>query len=357
MIRVELLPASFGDCILIEYGTAAKTHRVLIDAGLTNTYKNALGPRLQQIVKKTGAPVRLDLLVVTHIDKDHIRGILPLLEEDPPVVVADDIWFNGRKHLSDDLGAKEGEALGELLEAEGLPWNKKFKGGAVVVPEEGKLPTKKLAGGAVITLLSPYRDELHALDDVWDDTLGSWDEEEPAAPGAPEIDDVLGKRAPLASIDINSVRDLADAKFSEDDTKPNGSSIAFLFEYGKKRILFGADAYPSRLLQSLERYSKVKVKLHALKVSHHGSQNNLSTDLLDKLDCARFLVSSDGGTYGHPDPEALARIVAASTKVKTLCFNYSTDYTTVWDDHTTRTAFGYEVEYPADPKAGYVLRL
>jgi beta-lactamase superfamily II metal-dependent hydrolase len=366
MIRIELLPASFGDCILVEYGDPKSTRRILIDAGLASTFRKALKPRLRSIAEGEGGAVPLELLVITHIDRDHICGILPLLRADPPLVVPNDVWFNGRHHLEDDaLGAKEGEILSDLLIKKKLPWNTAFGPSstrAVVVPAHGEIPKKSLQGGATLTLLSPYRENLEALAAEWDDSLGHWDEEpEEMSTGGKEVaaerDDVLGKRLPLQSIDIDVVRDLADEPFVEDTKKPNGSSIAFLFEYDGKRVLFGADAHPTPVLRSLSRMSSGPISLDAFKLSHHGSMNNLSPDLLAKVTCSHFLVSSDGSAYGHPHPETLAWVVTASPKRKTLCFNYVSPYTTVWDEEQTRKEFQYLVAYPRPGAAGYLLPL
>lgn len=357
MIRIELLPASYGDCILVEYGDDQTVHRILIDAGFGQTYTKALKPRLAAIDKV----VPLELLVVTHIDNDHIRGILPLLEETPAIIKPEDVWFNGRQHLNDDeLGPAEGEALAKLLRKKKLPWNQAFDGKAVVIPSSGELPQCTLAGGATITLLSPYRENLEKLARKWaDDGLGSWDAEptpdEPNGATDPKDDTLGAKREPLASVDIETIRDLADStRFKEDSTAPNGSSIAFLFDYDGKRILFGADAHPGQLLRSLEQLDNEVVALDAFKLSHHGSMNNVSPALLAKIACEHFLVSSDGTSHGHPHPEAMAWVVTSSRKKKTLHFNYASAYTTVWDEPSTKKKFAYDVAYP-DTKSGGIV--
>ena len=354
MIRIELLPAAFGDSILVEYGSAAHPRRVLIDAGLTKTYP-ILRRRLETI--GGGAPVDLELLVVTHIDRDHISGMLPLLEADPPLVNPKDIWFNGRNHLmEDELGPAEGEALSKLLLKKGLPWNLRFGKKAVVVPEAGELPVAPLEG-ARLTLLSPYRENLATLAAEWDDKLGAWDSEI-ALETDPDADgDLLGKRAPIREITVASMRRFAESKFKEDGAAPNGSSIAFLFEHAGKRILFGADAFPSVLLRSLDRYSQDEIELDAFKLAHHGSEKNTSPALLEKVRCARFLFSTNGDSFGHPNPETIARVVDATPNAKTLCFNYANDYTNVWQEPATRRAFAYEVEYPASEDGGFALEL
>lgn len=355
MMRIEMLPAAFGDCLLVEYGKESSPRRILIDAGLAKTYKEALKPRLESI----GGPVELELLVVTHIDRDHICGILPLLRADPCLVSPSDIWFNGYHHLSDDLGPKDGEALGKLLRSSELPWNVAFDTNAVVVPDDGPLPVVDLAGGARLTLLSPRRRKLVELLAFWDDELGGWgdDVDEESGETPPEPDDVLGKRPAITSISAPEVEDYAAKKFTEDKTEPNGSSIAFLLEYGGKRVLFAADAHPTELLDALERYRPgKKVRLDAFKISHHGSEANLSPDLLEKVDCCRYLISTNGDSFGHPHAQTLCRLLVGGGEKKALYFNYACDYTTVWDEPTVKKTYGYETVYP-ETGAGIVIEL
>ncbi len=362
MIRVELLPAKFGDCILVGWGNNEIEHWMLIDAGLKATYRDTLLPRLKELAKATGNPLPfpLELLVVTHIDRDHIRGILPLLSASPRVVTAKDIWFNGYKHLDDTQGVADGEELGRLLEREGLPWNESFAKSAVHVDAQDPTRTRSIAG-ASITILSPYRENLEALGRMWGDELGNWDhvaaEDIDAGAASPLIkDDTLGKRPPPTGITVTGVVKLRDDPFEEDNTKPNGSSIAFIFEYTNRRILFAADAHPSIIERSLRTLSpNGRFPFSAVKLSHHGSRRNLSPELLEKLDCRVFLVSSDGSSYGHPDPETIARLVERPNV--RVCFNHRSPYTTVWDDEQVKAALEYEVEYPRDAVHGHVLEL
>jgi beta-lactamase superfamily II metal-dependent hydrolase len=95
---------------------------------------------------------------------------------------------------------------------------------------------------------------------------------------------------------------------------PNGSSIAFLFEYDGAALLFTGDAYAGVLEQSLARLlvdrGQARLRLDAFKVPHHGSAYNVTPQLLDLIDCDRFLVSTDGSRHGHPDPSTIELIVA-----------------------------------------------
>ena len=73
------------------------------------------------------------------------------------------------------------------------------------------------------------------------------------------------------------------------------------------------DASPEILGKSIKTLLKErgdsKLKLDALKVSHHGSKGNTSPDLLKMFDCKRFLISTNGNTHFHPDQETIARII------------------------------------------------
>jgi len=82
MFKLHAVHAQFGDSLLLEFGTPAKRRFVLIDGGPPRTYAEQLEPALEQIVGKAG---ELDLAVLSHVDNDHVVGLLDLfaaLEED-----------------------------------------------------------------------------------------------------------------------------------------------------------------------------------------------------------------------------------------------------------------------------------
>lgn len=343
MIRIEMLPARHGDCLLVEYGTGAAVHRLLIDGGTPETL-----PALRTRLEALGPPVALELLVVTHIDADHIGGVLALIEKAPGLVAPADVWFNAYKHLSDVLGAAQGEKLSSAILASGFHWNMAFKEKSVVVPNEGALPTVPLAGGATITLLSPYWPDLGRLRTAWEKEV----KEAGIEPGSgAQPSDVLGKRPPPITLDVDA---LASDPFQSDTAPANGSSIAFLFEYGHQLVLFGADAHPGVLERSIERLGDTPLELAACKLSHHGSRGNTSAALLGRIRCPKFLVSTSSAVFGHPDPETLARIVERPGS-KTLYFNYESDYTRPWLKASLKSRYDYSVVFGNDPTGHLVV--
>jgi hypothetical protein len=169
MFLVHALPADHGDCLWIEYGRAADPRRILIDGGTTRTF-----PRLRaHITDLPRSRRRFELLIVSHIDNDHIDGVLQLLADRTLGVTFGDVWFNGYHHTTPApprpgvLGPAQGERLGVLLGRRGAPWNRAFTGASVVVPATGRLPTFTFAGGLRLTLLSPTWTELTTLRRRW----------------------------------------------------------------------------------------------------------------------------------------------------------------------------------------------
>ena len=118
---------------------------------------------------------------------------------------------------------------------------------------------------------------------------------------------------------------LAATPFRPDTSKTNASSIAFLFEFDGRRILFTGDGDDPRIVESLRPIARAeggRLRLDALKVPHHGSAANISRELLELIDCPRYLISTNGERHGHPDPVAMARILVHGGESKELVFNY-----------------------------------
>jgi hypothetical protein len=229
-----------------------------------------------------------------------------------------------------------------------LPWNAWRDGTAIVVDGDDP-PTHVLPGGMKLTLLSPTPLQLRNLAPVWARELKRYGLE----PGARIDYSRFLRGTPTTSTDVGA---LADAPFSNDAGPPNGTSIALLAEFGGAALLLGADAYASVLADSLRRLlSKRRIdrlRLDAFKLAHHGSQNNLSTDLLCLVDCKRYLLSSNGDYFCHPDRQAVARAIKYGGPRPALHFNYRSRYNDVWDRADLQEKYAYAAHYPAPNAAG-----
>ena len=99
-IKITMLPAKAGDCILIEF--LKENYHILIDGGYADTYYNYLKDILADLSAKGK---RIQLLVITHIDADHIGGIQAFLREngdaDNPVIIGvDEVWYNAFSQIA-----------------------------------------------------------------------------------------------------------------------------------------------------------------------------------------------------------------------------------------------------------------
>jgi len=356
MFRVEMLPAARGDCLWIEYGDPAAPRRVLIDGGIGAT-AGVLRARIERLPVSAR---RFELLVVTHIDLDHIAGILQLLESPPRGLSFGDVWFNGWRHLSQGqtvLSARQGEALTQLLLDLELPWNREFGGKAVMVPPDGRLPEKTLPGGMTLTLLSPTPERLRRLKRAWKKEVEA--EKRPDQPGHPE--QVPGRLSVLGGPrpDLDA---LAKSPFTPDDSAANGSSIAFVAAYGGRRCVFAGDAFADDLRLAVGRLAReegaARLEVDALKLAHHGGRKNTSAGLLSALVCGNYLFSTNGSVYGHPDHESVGRVVVHGRDggPPRLFFNYRSDQNRVWADaRLSRTR--YEPVFPDEGRDGVTVEL
>jgi beta-lactamase superfamily II metal-dependent hydrolase len=350
MFRLTLLPAHEGDCLLATYGEdGSAPTRMLIDGGRAGTWKDIKKASLFEI----GAGTRFEAIVVTHIDRDHIEGILKLSGDGDFVADVGDVWFNGYKHLSEELeefGVAQAEKLSVAIATRDWRWNGKFEGKAAkVIDGEGVPETIDLESGLRVTLLSPTSEGLKALEKDWDKWLTKAgikkDQEELAEESPPDEIESYG------AISIPDLDALCAEEEDPDDGIPNGSSIAFLLEYEGKKVLCGADAHPNVLEATLRRMGfseTTRVKLDLLKVPHHGSGRNVSASLLAIIDCGHFAISTNGSHHDHPDDVALARIVRSSVGFKTIYFNYDQPRIAAWKDPAFMQANNFRCVFP-DP--------
>jgi len=388
MFRLEMLPAGCGDCLWLEYGEPGNTHIVLIDGGEKATAAR-LTQRLRAALAARGQDsLFIDLLVITHYDNDHIEGVLEVLEKQEVPVTFGDIWFNGDQQLAtlppadamglgdlaataepgdedlppdllgdaaaglapaDLLGAVEGDRLSQLLRERRLPWNQTFGGAAVMIPKSGPLPSWDLPGGLKLTLLGPGLPKLELLWKTWQKKVGTFDplKLRRDREGPP---DLLGRSDTWPP----TWRDAQE----RDPSVANGSSISLMAEYSGQALLLAGDAHAPSLVTGLDRLRQERRQadpfpLAAFKLPHHGSAKNLSPDLLQRVDCQRYLISTDGSVHRHPDHLALLRILRANPNRPLLSFNYKSDTTRDWQDRQQdvldRGFPAYDTEYPDQP--------
>jgi beta-lactamase superfamily II metal-dependent hydrolase len=354
MLKIEALPAEYGDSIWIEYGSRTQPQRILIDCGTKEVYKKTLRQRIQTLAPSDR---HFEVFIVSHIDVDHIGGAIDFIAESKTLgVTFSDIWFNGYKQLQEMntfLGALQAEELTALLEDPEmeLPWNKHFSSSAVVVKDTGELPRIELNGGMTLTVLSPTPKQLTDLIPEWEETCKSAG----IIPGSGKISAKSTRKKSPTMLGDPLVEVLAKTRFTPDKAKPNGTSIAVLAEYEDKRMLLAADAFAPVLISSLARIPKPKpLEIDVFKMAHHGSQKNTNNDLIQSVKCKNWIISTNGKKFEHPDQVAIARVIKYGEKNQTLLFNYRTGFNDMWDNELLKAKYDYATHYPS---SGLVLEL
>lgn len=375
MFRIHMLPAETGDSFLIEAGDSAIS-RVLVDCGTAAAWKANIFPAF------SGTDLALDLLVITHIDQDHIGGAIELFsqKERYPLTIGE-VWFNGlpqmlfdkpeestpeeRQILSSrfppvkptglhrsDISFSQGISLSALLYDSDQPWNAGFHGQAV----SGQCPPVILAGSVKITPILPTQASLQGLFAGFQKELRRSGGDvrfhnSPALQAAFERfccchRPAFIERRTISRSSKTDIASLAGASVSPDPSLTNASSIGFVLEFQNRSILFLGDAVPGTSIDALRQWQSRTGKplyFDAVKMPHHGSKRNCM-ELLDHVDSPLFFISSNGTQYDHPGPETIAKIVTRPTgRTRRLVFNYPHSVYHRFHDSELMNAYHYDL--------------
>lgn len=323
----EALQARYGDSLFLTFKEPGRTYRMLVDAGPSTVYKTSVRPRLEKEKAAAGGDLTLDAVMVSHIDEDHIYGILDLFgelqdadqrQQERPWDVRwllhntfDALLAQGEGAAARALGgetvlASLGEALSsefgktfghtsELVLASYAQGSKLASLAAALKitrnPPDGS-PIMSVAsprvlklGDATFTIVGPRAKELEKLRRAWKE----WqDKQKQGKPATAALAEVL------------------------DTSIPNLSSIVALLEYKGTRVLLTGDARSDYVYEGLKTVPGLldangKLEVDVLKLPHHGSIRNIDADFLGKVK-ARHYVASGDGTYGNPDRGTLELI-------------------------------------------------
>ena len=304
-ICIKILPASYGDSILLLF----KTTTFLIDGGTRYTFKKDIS----KILKEYFTSNTNNFIVLTHIDSDHIGGIKYLFENDIYNITnkIKAVIFN----TSDFYKELNPNAIGnppsmlfnddnKTSFIEGKKFEAILKQKNIQIIDKIKSLSTLTIDGINITFLSPSQETISKYK--------TWLEKQDISPTSYMCD---------YSIPIT---ELISCQFDEDSSVTNASSLSMLVEYQGKKILLLGDSIPSDVVSSLYSlgYSKEhKLKVDIIKLSHHGSKKNTSHKLLELLECNKYIISTDGKKHGHPNKETLAKIIHTQNSPEFL-FNY-----------------------------------
>jgi hypothetical protein len=216
-----------------------------------------------------------------------------------------DFWFNGKPQLPQPRLTIESvervETSSGLLAEKSLPWNKAFEGKAVASAPTGHLTTVKLAGDMKVTVLGPGPTEMSELAKRRNREVAQEFGLLRELLAMPEAS-VASNKQPPAPTPLEIDTWAAMPWQHKDVGATNLSSITLLLEHGGRSALFTGDADPVVVTQAWQRPEDErggKLRLHLLRLNHHGSRNNTSPELMRALRPQQVLVSSDGSCCGH----------------------------------------------------------
>ena len=331
-IEFEFLKAGHGDSILvstydkIKVGNDIKkeyrTH-ILIDGGEEGTYEDEIEEKL-----KDKDIDKLDLVVLTHIDSDHIGGIIEMFEEDEDnFEKVNEIWFNDSSIKiaikNGEIGYGQGNSLEKLIENKDIKHNKNvfFNKGC------SKKEREYFIGSDIkLTLLSPRRETLDKQVEEWKKNAKHKEGNLPSK-SCVDKEDIYSVAEKFRKENLNKSQTKKLAK-ATNTSLSNKTSIAFILEYNQKQFLFLGDADITIVNQSLVDLgfsNKDRIEVEFVKLSHHGSKQNINEAFLDLINTSKFIILTDCSTYAHPDKETLALIAThdrENRKNVDFIFNY-----------------------------------
>jgi hypothetical protein len=336
---LDVIPAGKGDCLMLHCGTKKEPRLIMIDGGPSGIYQRHLRPRISGIKTASGldeeTPLPVDILMVSHVDDDHIQGVLDLTTElrdqkanrEPPLLRVQSLWHNsfddllkttpkeldaaagfGAAALAGTIDVDDDEELDAAKVLASIPqgrvlrddasflakgtgtWkiNHEFKGKLILAAK----PVKKLSlDGVTMTIVGPMERELAELQKEHD----AWLRQQKKAGG---------KRAESSL-----------AAFI-DDSITNLSSLVILAQAGNKRMLLTGDARGDMILEGLQIAGLLKagesstMHVDVLKVPHHGSANNVERSFFERVTADHYIFSGNG-EHGNPERETLEMLFEA----------------------------------------------
>jgi hypothetical protein len=342
IFSLEVMQALEGDSLILHFGTKENPQIIVIDGGPGGVYKNFLKPRLLQIKTKLSpiSPLPLSMVMVSHLDDDHVNGILKLTDDaiNDTNFKIENLWFNafddiigniqipvissigasaasadmtdlpdgfaGMDHHASAVIASTGQGRKLRNDADTLnaSVNNPFLPMAAGMPN--LVHGGEIANGSnqiidwggnnadlKITVLHPNRQRLLELQSKWDEDL---------------------KKAKAKGDDS-----IIFASLANPDTSPfNLSSIVCLVKSNGKTMLLTGDGRDDDIMEGLKKNNLLdangKCKVDILKIPHHGSDRNSSVKFYQTVVAKHYVISANG-KHKNPD-RSMLDMLAEGTK-------------------------------------------
>lgn len=319
-LTLEALQANDGDCLFLTHEQEGDTPvRILVDGGSRGVYSRVLRPRIDAL--RGAGRLDLRMVMVSHIDSDHITGVLDLLRDmerrkdngEEAFCHVRTLWHNSFEMLhqgriapvesavvSAAIGGapppgltpfteavvtsvRQGANLRGAAQRLDIPLNEGAADDLVRAPAS-EVRRLTIAPGLRFTILGPTDAQLKKLDREWQKAKA----DNPANPAA-QAADYLNRTVP----NLSSIVVLVEA-----DRAAGGDPI---------RVLLTGDAGGDHILTAIERAglgAGGRLHVDLLKVQHHGSNHSVTQDFFERVTADRYVFSGNG-RHGNPHGDTL----------------------------------------------------
>jgi beta-lactamase superfamily II metal-dependent hydrolase len=356
-MKLTLLPSDKGDCILLE--SPDKT-TILIDGGMLDSYTGHVREFVGRWRQKNKRP--LDLVYLSHIDQDHIAGILQLMNDlvawrvyrhkkakgekwpkpdflEPPEIKG--LWHNA---FHDMVGDNAGEIASMLAASAAqlsnssnpatlqlaaayqaiaasvpeairlsrrvsakqlnIPLNKEFGGKLAMVRTPAQNIRLNGATSPLIRILGPFKDDLENLRKVWNKWLTNEKNKATLTKLRKSLRDEDARfDSGVVALDVDD--DLGERKKV---TEENLASLMLMVEHGGKTILLTGDGHYADILRGLEHNGVLSpgkgMHVNLLKIQHHGSEHNFKREFAKRITADHYVICGNG-LHDNPDTRVL----------------------------------------------------
>jgi len=303
-MNIKFLKAGAGDSILIHHNNK----NILIDGGNDSSYL------IKELTTIYNNKEYLDLLIITHHDDDHIKGVIDILKELENGYFGQSkdfikkVYFNSPRLILNKIVEKDEQLLSYLqaYEVENTLIRLKIDSQYIITNNSNSLEFDDMS----LSFLSPKESDLEKYSTdpkvfLSCQTKGDWE-------------------TPMSLLD----RHIDDK--SQDKSLSNRSSIVILLQHKAKKILLTGDTTPDRLAEIIdELYIKNNnnpILFDYVKLPHHGSYRNLNKVILSKINCLNFIITTNGTNSYLPDKRALLKIFKYMARKKTDPINFIFNY-------------------------------
>jgi beta-lactamase superfamily II metal-dependent hydrolase len=367
-MKLTVFQSEKGDCLLLTSQNARR--HLLVDGGMRTSYQAFVAPALGCLA---AGGKTLDLVYVSHIDQDHIAGVLQLMDDmvvwrvhdfqvdhgnpmhpvptsaRPPQV--QEIWHNA---FHEQVGENAG-AIGDMLAATtailsgsadtalqiiatahqdlatsipealklsrrisadqlNIPLNKRFQKKLAFVRTDEPPPRPMRLGSLHILVIGPFEEDLDRLRQQWNTWLTDNQEQLAKIQKQAQRD-----AARLGTDDIHTLLELriAQAQFLGDRTKvtpPNLASLMLLIMERGKTVLLPGDGHAADILKGLNYHGMLnadgRLHVNVLKVQHHGSEHNIDEAFMAKVTADHYVFCGNG-EHKNPDLRVIEALIEA----------------------------------------------